>query len=127
MFVTIVSKVTKIRGVKRFLHVRTMHSLLKNQAYINGKWTNAGDNKSFKVTNPANDECIGNVPDMNVSDVQTAIDSAYEAFHSEQWQNTTAKERSGLLKVNCYSWQTIHARYMQIIITQYFTEMVSTS
>lgn len=77
-----------------------MHSLLKNQAYINGKWTNAGDNKSFKVTNPANQEVVAEVPDMNVSDVQTAIDSAYETFHSDSWQNITAKERSSLLKVN---------------------------
>lgn len=76
-----------------------MHSLVKNQAFVNGQWTNAGDNKSFNVTNPANNKVVGAVPDMNAADVQKAIDSAYDAFHSKAWQSTTAKERSGLLKV----------------------------
>jgi delta 1-pyrroline-5-carboxylate dehydrogenase len=96
------SQIVKINAVDRLKLVRMMHSLIKNQAYVNGKWINAGDNKSFNVTNPANQKVVGEVPDMNASDVQKAIDSAYDAFHSKAWQNTTAKDRSGLLKVSCH-------------------------
>lgn len=93
------TEISKISVVDRLQLVRTMHSLIKNQAYVDGKWTNAGDNKSFNVTNPANQKVVGEVPDMNAIDVQRAIDSAYEAFHSKSWQNTTAKDRQYLLKV----------------------------
>ena len=34
-------------------------------------------------------QVIGHVPDMEEADVQTAVDSAYEAFQS--WRKTTAK------------------------------------
>lgn len=94
------SQTHKISVLDRLQLVRMMHSLIKNQAYVNGKWTNAGDNKSFAVTNPANQKVIGEVPDMNADDVSKAIDSAYDAFHSKAWQNTTAKDRSSLLKVS---------------------------
>lgn len=79
--------------------VRMMHSLIKNQAYVNGEWVDGVDKKRFQVTNPANAEVIGEVPDMTAEDAKVAIDRAYETFHSKAWQNTTAKERSGLLKV----------------------------
>lgn len=97
------SAISKLSVVDRLQLVRMMHSLVKNQAFVNGKWTDASDNKRFNVTNPANQKIVGEVPDMNAGDVQKAIDAAYETFHSKGWQNTTAKERSGLLKVSCLS------------------------
>lgn len=97
------SAFSRFSAVDRLKLVRMMHSLIKNQAFVNGTWTNGGDNKSFDVVNPANQKVVGKVPDMNTSDAQKAIDSAYDAFHSKSWQNTTAKERSGLLKVSCHA------------------------
>ena len=70
--------------------------LIKQQAFINGKWTNANSNKSFEVTNPANREVITSVPDMDRSDVKTAIDAASIAWPS--WRDLTAKERSAILR-----------------------------
>lgn len=98
---TVGSEISKFSARERLQLVRTMHSLIKNQAYVNGTWTNAGDNKRFNVTNPANQKVVGEVPDMGAADVQKAIDSAYDAFHSKAWQNATAKDRSGLLKASC--------------------------
>lgn len=89
----------KFSSVQQSRLVRMMHSLIKNQAYINGQWVDGVDKKRFQVTNPANAEVIGEVPDMTAADAGIAIDKAYETFHSKAWQNTTAKERSGLLKV----------------------------
>jgi succinate-semialdehyde dehydrogenase len=94
------SAISKLSVVDRLRLVRTMHSLVKSQAFVNGKWLDASDNERFNVTNPANQKIVGVVPDMNVGDVEKAIDAAYETFHSKDWQNTTAKERSGLLKVS---------------------------
>ena len=83
----------------RFDKIRMLHSLVKDKAFVNGSWTEAGDKKRFDVINPANLKVIANVPDLNVADAEKAVDSAYDAFYSRGWQNTTAKERSGLLKV----------------------------
>lgn len=85
--------------LKRLQLVRTMHSLIKNQAFVNGAWTDAGDKKRFNVINPANQKVIAEVPDMTVADVEKAIDAAHCAFHSKAWQDLSAKDRSGLLKV----------------------------
>lgn len=95
------SAVSRLTAADRLNLVRMMHSLVKNQAFVNGKWTDASDNKRFSVTNPANQKIVGEVPDMNAGDVEKAIDAAYETFHSKSWQNTTAKDRSTMLKVSC--------------------------
>jgi delta 1-pyrroline-5-carboxylate dehydrogenase len=90
----------KISSLEQLKLVRMMSSLVKNQAFINGQWVDGIDKKKFKVTNPANFEVVGEVPDMTADDAKIAIDKAYETFHSKKWQNTTAKERSAMLKVN---------------------------
>ncbi|CRK88355.1 CLUMA_CG002132, isoform A [Clunio marinus] len=92
------SGISKFSVEERLQLVRTMHSLIKNQAYVDGKWTDSREKKTFDVINPANLKIIGNVPDMDVKDVEKAIDAAYDAFHSQEWQNKTAKDRSNLLK-----------------------------
>lgn len=93
------SGICKLKTSESIKLARMVHSLIKNEAFINGKWTAAADNKSFNVTNPANQKVVAVVPDMGVADVQKAIDSAYDAFHSKDWQKKTAKERSDLLEV----------------------------
>nr|XP_022905573.1 succinate-semialdehyde dehydrogenase, mitochondrial isoform X6 [Onthophagus taurus] len=76
-------------------NVRSMH-LLKEKAFVNGKWSTAENQQTFDVYNPANGKVVGSVPDMDVSDANLAIKAASEAF--ETWKFTTAKERSKLLR-----------------------------
>lgn len=78
---------------------RNMSTLLLNKTLINGEWVSAASNAEVPVTNPANGSIVGHVPDLDVSDVQKAIDAAHTTFHSNEWSALTAKERSGLLKV----------------------------
>lgn len=80
---------------------RNMHLLL-NKTLINGEWVSAASNAELAVINPANGSIVGHVPDLEVSDVHKAIDSAHKAFHSDEWTSLTAKERSALLKVCIY-------------------------
>ena len=51
-------------------------SLLKQQAYINGAWTDANDQSVFDVTNPATGQLIAQVPDMDEKDTRLAIEQA---------------------------------------------------
>lgn len=78
------------------LQIRTMASLIKDKAFINGAWVSATSGKTFEVTNPVNGKVIASVPDMDAIDANKAIDAAHEAFQT--WRDTTAKERSALLR-----------------------------
>jgi len=63
--------------------------------FINGQWCDANDGARFNVTNPANGEIVGEVPNGGKADVVAAIDAAAEAFKT--WSKTTAYQRSALL------------------------------
>ena len=63
--------------------------------YINGQWTEADNSKTFAVTNPANGQKIGDVPDGSRSDARKAILAAEKAFQG--WSSLTAYERSSYL------------------------------
>ena len=72
------------------------NSLLRTEAYVNGKWISAKSGKTFEVTNPATGEVLATVPDMNREDVQKAIDAADAAWPA--YRDMTAKERSAIMR-----------------------------
>ncbi|XP_006456691.1 hypothetical protein AGABI2DRAFT_195703 [Agaricus bisporus var. bisporus H97] len=70
-------------------------SLIKFQGYIDGKWVDAKSGETIPVTNPATDELLGAVPDMNVAETQEAIAAASAAF--PKWSALSAKQRHDIL------------------------------
>ena len=71
-------------------------SLFKQKCFINGEWVDSSSGKTLEVNNPASLEIIGKVPKCSVSETKKAIDDANTAFQT--WKETTAKERSVILK-----------------------------
>lgn len=71
-------------------------SLLKDKTYINGKWVGASSGETFEVHDPASGLVIGTQPEMNGSDVETAIQAAEAALPS--FRKTTGRERSKMLR-----------------------------
>lgn len=71
-------------------------NLIKYQGIIDGKWIDAKDGKTFPVTNPANGEILGHIPEMTVAETKEAITVASKAFKT--WSKTTAKHRHDLMK-----------------------------
>jgi len=71
-------------------------ALFRQQAYINGIWLDADSSATIDVTNPANGEVIGSVPDMNATEAARAIESARVAMIS--WRKLTAKQRAVILR-----------------------------
>lgn len=69
---------------------------LRDKAFVNGAWVSAKSNKTFEVFDPATCKVISSVPDMNVEDTEHAVQVAEDAFNV--WKQTTAKERSVLLR-----------------------------
>ena len=71
-------------------------SLFRQQAYINGKWMDADDGATITVTNPANGDQLGSVPDMREAETRRAIEAARLAMI--EWRKQTAKQRAVILR-----------------------------
>ncbi len=70
--------------------------LWRTQAYINGKWVRAKENKTFEVENPYNQKVIAKVADLGEKETQEAIQAAEKALSI--WQRKTTVERSRILR-----------------------------
>jgi len=70
--------------------------LLRQVAYIDGRWCEADNGKSFPVRNPATGELLAQVPDMEAAETHRAIQAAKTAW--PEWRRKTAKERAILLR-----------------------------
>jgi succinate-semialdehyde dehydrogenase/glutarate-semialdehyde dehydrogenase len=71
-------------------------SLLHEKCYINGQWLDADSASTITVTNPANGDVLGTIPDMGAPETQAAIDAAEAALPA--WRALTAKERANKLQ-----------------------------
>lgn len=70
-------------------------SLFRQQCFINGKWINADNQKTFPVFNPFDQTILGHVPECGTTETTRAIETAEAAFL--KWRALTAKERGDLL------------------------------
>ena len=89
-------------------------SLLRNTAYVNGKWIPARTGKTFDVTDPATGQVIATMPDMNAEDTDLAIQAAVAAL--PKFRRTTARSKAQLL----YKWYQLlveHADDLAKLIT----------
>ncbi len=71
-------------------------SLLRGQAFIDGRWCDADDGRTFEVTNPANGDLLATVPRMGATETRRAVDAAAAAF--EEWRDRPAAERAAVLR-----------------------------
>lgn len=71
-------------------------SLLRTDAYIDGRWTEADSGARFDVSSPATGQVIAQVSDMTAVEVRRAIEAAQRALAS--WRARVAKERAALMR-----------------------------
>lgn len=88
------SMLTRYTRVHQFSN--KTQALIESKAYINGKWLDSDSHQVFPVTNPATNELIGEVADCDEQDSSLAVQAASQAF--QNWSETTAKQRSKLLR-----------------------------
>ncbi|XP_065352458.1 succinate-semialdehyde dehydrogenase [NADP(+)] GabD isoform X2 [Cloeon dipterum] len=91
----VIGKLPFVIATRFSQQIRNM-SLVRSLAFVNNQWVPASSGETFEVTNPANGQVLGQVPDMDVDDTEQAVNVAFEAFKT--WEHTTAKERSVLLR-----------------------------
>jgi len=66
------------------------------QMYVNGRFVDASNGKTFEVFDPATEEVIATCPDAGPEDVDEAARAAKAAFYGV-WKATTAQERGRVL------------------------------
>jgi succinate-semialdehyde dehydrogenase/glutarate-semialdehyde dehydrogenase len=71
-------------------------SLLRHQAYLDGRWHDADDGTTILVRNPATGASIGTVPRMGATETRRAILAAKAAWPA--WRKKTAIERAAVLR-----------------------------
>lgn len=74
----------------------TTPELFRQQAYINGRWTDALSGEETKIINPATGAVLGFVPCMGKEESRRSIEAADNALSN--WRALTAGERSQILK-----------------------------
>ncbi len=70
--------------------------LLREQAYIGGRWVGAEDQAVLEVHNPANGILLGRVPALGAEQTRQAIAAAEAAWPA--WRERLAAERAALLR-----------------------------
>jgi succinate-semialdehyde dehydrogenase/glutarate-semialdehyde dehydrogenase len=71
-------------------------SLLRQQAYVGGRWIDADNGECFAVTNPADGATITKVAQLGATETRRAIEMANDALPA--WRDRTAKERATVLR-----------------------------
>ena len=71
-------------------------SLLKTDAFINGAFVSAPQDKRFAVKNPSTGDIVAEVAEFGADGITAAIDAAEAA--RKGWAATTAKERAAILR-----------------------------
>ena len=70
--------------------------LLRQQAYIGGRWLDAEDGATLAVHNPATGALLGRVPAMGKAETGRAIAAAQAAWY--EWRDQLAAQRAALLR-----------------------------
>ncbi|HEY8494002.1 MAG TPA: NAD-dependent succinate-semialdehyde dehydrogenase [Myxococcota bacterium] len=70
--------------------------LLRTQAFLGGKWSDADSGATFPVRDPATGEELARVPRCGVAETRRAIEAAAAA--QPAWRARTAAERAGVLR-----------------------------
>jgi len=69
-------------------------SLFREEAFIDGKWVSS--ESTFTVSNPATDDTIASVANLETKDAELAIAAAEKALPA--WRNKLAKERAQIMR-----------------------------
>lgn len=74
----------------------TDRRLLRQLAYIDGRWTAASDGETLPVTDPASGALIAQVAALGASEATQAVEAAYAAFPA--WKALLPQARAALLR-----------------------------
>src|SRR5699024_4868012 len=71
------------------------NKLMREKAYIGGRWVDVDDDTYIAVDDPATEDIIGYVPDLPGHYIDGAVNAAASAF--TRWRRTSAVDRADRL------------------------------
>ena len=69
--------------------------LLRTQAYVDGRWSDAESGETFPVVDPATGDTVATVPRLGLTETRSAIEAAARALPA--WRSRSAKDRARVL------------------------------
>lgn len=79
------------------MDVNDMTVKMPHQCFIDGRFTDSEDGKTYKTINPTDGSAICEVSYSSVADVDKAVAAAKDAFENGQWGKMNARDRGRLL------------------------------
>ncbi|MCB2149445.1 MAG: NADP-dependent succinate-semialdehyde dehydrogenase, partial [Deltaproteobacteria bacterium] len=89
-------------------------NLLRQKAWVDGRWIDAASGNTITVTNPADGSIVGRVPSLSATETREAITAADKAF--AEWRRMPAKDRSAFL-MKWYNLMMAHQEDLAVILT----------
>src|SRR5690606_4413854 len=89
--------------------------LLKQQAYLDGRWVAADSGATFDVMDPATQERLAGVPDLGAAETERAIAAAETG--QKAWAALSGKERAAPLR-RWFDLMVQHANDLAMIMTR---------
>ncbi|NXR98013.1 AL1L2 dehydrogenase, partial [Oxylabes madagascariensis] len=78
-------------------NINNMTVNMPYQCFINGKFIDADEGKTYDTINPADGSVIASVSSASLADVDKAVAAAKEAFENGEWGRMNARERGRLM------------------------------
>ena len=75
-----------------------MSELKEYRMLIDGEWVQASDNGTFESINPTTGQPWAIVPEATTTDIDRAVQAAYEAYSTGPWSSMTPTERGQCLR-----------------------------
>ncbi len=91
------------------------HDLLKQHAYLDGRWVAADAGATFEVLDPATHERLADVPDLGAAETERAIQAAEAG--QKAWAALSGKERAAPLR-RWFDLMVKHADDLAMIMTR---------
>ncbi|MCZ4261689.1 NAD-dependent succinate-semialdehyde dehydrogenase [Limimaricola sp. G21655-S1] len=88
--------------------------LVRDRAFLGGKWVAAKDGRTFDVTNPARGDVLASIADLSRDEIAQAIDIAHKA--QKPWAARTGKDRAKILR-RWYDLMMEHQEDLAILMT----------
>ncbi|MET0659775.1 MAG: NAD-dependent succinate-semialdehyde dehydrogenase [Steroidobacteraceae bacterium] len=89
-------------------------TLLRQQAFVGGRWIDADSGVRVEVTDPATGKVLGTVPKLSAVETRRAIEAAERAL--PDWRARTAKERAAILR-RWYDLMMQHQEDLAVLMT----------
>ena len=93
--------------------------------YVDGKWIEARDGRTYSLPNPATEEPVALAPDAALADVESAVAAARRAFDEGPWPRTPLAERVAVLHRIADGIERRKDEFRDVLVAAYGAEFVT--